>query len=208
MAEANRRAKPVITATQMLFSMVSSPQPTRAEVADVANAILDGSDAVMLSEETAIGRHPVRAVEVMAAIALETERGALPGSRPSGAPAEPPQSDEEAVVQAACQLASHRGVDVVVTVTRTGETARLAAKYRPAPADRRLDRRPGDRSASGPRARRAAAAPAGVESGTQGDDRSCAACGPGAGWRDNPGSHRRTGPAPASEARLLLTATI
>jgi pyruvate kinase len=131
-AEANRRAKPVITATQMLFSMVSSPQPTRAEVADVANAILDGSDAVMLSEETAIGQYPLRAVEVMAAIALETERGALPGSRPSGAPAEPPQSDEGAVVQAACQLASHRGVDVVVTVTRTGETARLAAKYRPA----------------------------------------------------------------------------
>jgi len=101
----------------MLFSMVSSPQPTRAEAADVANAILDGSDAVMLSEETAIGQHPVRAVEVMAAIALETERGTLQGSRPSGAPAEPPQSDEEAVVQAACRLASHRGVDVVVTVT-------------------------------------------------------------------------------------------
>jgi pyruvate kinase len=87
-----------------LFSMVSSPQPTRAEVADVANAILDGSDAVMLSEETAIGQHPVRAVEVMAAIALETERGVLQGPRPSGASAEPPQSDEEAVVQAACRL--------------------------------------------------------------------------------------------------------
>jgi pyruvate kinase len=76
----------------MLFSMVSSPQPTRAEVADVANAILDGSEAVMLSEETAVGRHPVRAVEVMAAIALETERGALHGPRPSGASAEPPQA--------------------------------------------------------------------------------------------------------------------
>jgi pyruvate kinase len=133
-AEANLRAKPVITATQMLFSMVSSPQPTRAEVADVANAILDGSDAVMLSEETAIGQHPVRAVEVMAAIALETERGAFRGRRPSGAAAEPPQSDEEAVVQAACQLAAHRGVEVVVTVTRTGETARLAARHRPAQA--------------------------------------------------------------------------
>jgi pyruvate kinase len=131
-AAANRRAKPVITATQMLFSMVSSPQPTRAEVADVANAILDGSDAVMLSEETAIGQHPLRAVEVMTAIARETERGALQGPRPSGAPAESPQSDEEAVVQAACQLAAHRGVGVVVTVTRTGETARLAAKHRPA----------------------------------------------------------------------------
>jgi pyruvate kinase len=129
-AEANRRAKPVITATQMLFSMVSSPQPTRAEVADVANSILDGSDAVMLSEETAVGRHPVRAVEVMASIALETERGALHGPPPSGDSAEPPQSDEEAVVQAACQLAAHRGMGVIVTVTRTGETARLAAKHR------------------------------------------------------------------------------
>jgi pyruvate kinase len=130
-AQANHRAKPVITATQMLFSMVSSAQPTRAEVADVANAILDGSDAVMLSEETAIGRYPVRTVEVMAAIALETERGALHGPRPSGPSAEAPQSDEEAVAQAACQVAAHRGVDVIVTVARTGETARLAAKHRP-----------------------------------------------------------------------------
>jgi pyruvate kinase len=130
-AEANRRAKPVITATQMLFSMVSSPQPTRAEVADVANAVLDGSDAVTLSEETAVGRHPARAVEVMAAIALETERGVLQGSRPPGASAAGPPSDEEAVIQAACQLAAHRGVDVIVTVTRTGETARLAARQRP-----------------------------------------------------------------------------
>jgi pyruvate kinase len=100
-------------------------------VADVANAVLDGSDAVMLSEETAIGAHPVRAVEVMAAIALETERAALPGPRPPGAPAEPP-SDAEAVVQAACQFAAQRGIGVVVTLTRSGETARLAARHRPA----------------------------------------------------------------------------
>jgi pyruvate kinase len=130
-AEANRRAKPVITATQMLFSMVAATHPTRAEVADVANAILDGSDAVMLSEETAIGRHPGRAVEVMATIARETERGIRQGLPPSGMSMEPP-SDEAAVVQAACQLAASRGVDVIVTVTRTGETARLAATHRPA----------------------------------------------------------------------------
>jgi pyruvate kinase len=128
--EANRRAKPVITATQMLFSMVSSPQPTRAEVADVATAIVDGSDAVMLSEETAIGDHPLRAVEVMAAIALETERGLRSEvPRPVG---EPPLTEEEAVVHAACQLAGHLGADVIITVTTSGETARFAARYRPA----------------------------------------------------------------------------
>src|SRR4030095_2851399 len=76
--------------------------------------------------------HPVPAVEVMATIALETERGVLQNPRPSGVSAEPPQSDEEAVIQAACQLATYRSVDVMVTVTRTGETARLAAKQRPA----------------------------------------------------------------------------
>jgi len=128
-AKANRRSKPIITATQMLYSMVSSPQPTRAEVADVANAILDGSDAVMLSEETAVGEQPVRAVEVMASIAEETEHGVLPDAAPPGA-VEPPLTDEEAVVQAACALGTRLRVDVIVTITVKGETARFAAKCR------------------------------------------------------------------------------
>jgi pyruvate kinase len=131
-AQANRHAKPAITATQMLFSMVSATHPTRAEVADVANAIIDGSDAVMLSEETAIGEDPVRAVQVMAAIALETERAALHAAPPHRADGEPPASDEEAMVQAACQLAARLPAAVIVTVTHGGETARLAARYRPA----------------------------------------------------------------------------
>lgn len=128
-AKANRRAKPVITATQMLYSMVSSPQPTRAEVADVANAILDGSDAVMLSEETAVGEHPVRAVEVMVAIARETESDVLPDALPLRA-MELPLNGEEAVVQAACHLGARLRSDVIVTITATGETARFAAKCR------------------------------------------------------------------------------
>jgi pyruvate kinase len=128
--QANRQAKPVITATQMLFSMVSSPQPTRAEVADVANAVLDGSDALMLSEETATGEHPERAVAVMAAIARETERSALaPGT--DGSAAGEPAGAAAAVAQAACQLAAQLAADVIVTITRSGETARLAARHRP-----------------------------------------------------------------------------
>ena len=129
-AKANRRAKPVVTATQMLYSMVSSPQPTRAEVADVANAILDGSDAVMLSEETAVGQHPVRAVEVMAAIARDTEGGVLPEA-PALHSTEPPLTEDEALVQAACQLGARLRSDVIVTITATGETARFAAKCQP-----------------------------------------------------------------------------
>jgi pyruvate kinase len=129
-ARANERACPAITATQMLFSMVSSPRPTRAEVADVANAILDGSSAVMLSEETAIGQDPARAVRVMAEIARETERQAPEGTALLAA--SQPESDAEALARSACELSARLDVDVIVTSTRTGETARLVAKHRPA----------------------------------------------------------------------------
>jgi pyruvate kinase len=130
-AKANRQAKPAITATQMLFSMVTSAHPTRAEVADVANAVLDGSDAVMLSDETTVGKYPIQAVETMAAIIRETEQGAPP-SRTSGAQAqETGIAEDEALAHGACELAARIGADFIATLTESGRTARLVAKYRP-----------------------------------------------------------------------------
>jgi len=123
--------KPVITATQMLESMVESDRPTRAEVTDVANAILDGTDAVMLSAETASGRHPVLAVQVMGRLAEETEsspefqallRGELPDAE---------ESVTGAVSQAACTLAQELAVRAIVTPTVSGFTARMVARHRP-----------------------------------------------------------------------------
>ncbi len=129
--KSNQAGKPVITATQMLRSMVDSPRPTRAEVTDVANAVLDGTDAVMLSEETAIGKFPVESVATMARIAEDAE---------SGFPFETwtyrlgPISEKslpEAVGYAACNLAESINASSIITFTQTGSTARLVAKYRP-----------------------------------------------------------------------------
>lgn len=128
---ANRAAKPVITATQMLRSMVESPRPTRAEVADVANAILDGTDAVMLSEETAVGRYPVETVEMMTRIARNTET-AFPYDTWEGRVRTYSEIDvPEAVAHAACDLARSIASRCIVTFTWSGTTARLVAKYRP-----------------------------------------------------------------------------
>ncbi len=132
-AKANRRAKPVITATQMLYSMVESPRPTRAEVTDVANAVIDGSDAVMLSDETTVGRYPICAVQTMAAIIADTESARLrvTALREEEQENSPLPTEEEALAQAAGQLAAQLGAEAIVTLTVDGGTARYVAKYRP-----------------------------------------------------------------------------
>jgi pyruvate kinase len=128
--EANRLAKPVITATQMLESMISSPTPTRAEVTDIANAIIDGSDALMLSEETAVGGYPVEAVKVLQKVAQETERY-LPKEITPQRREWHEKSQEDAIAFAACETALQISAAAIVTPTRTGKTARRVSKYRP-----------------------------------------------------------------------------
>ena len=129
--KSNGAGKPVITATQMLRSMVENPRPTRAEVADVVNAVLDGTDAVMLSEETAIGQYPVEAVRMMARIAADAEPAAPSRRAPRGASSV--LSTPAAVADAACRLAENIGAAAVVACTELGETARLVARFRPRP---------------------------------------------------------------------------
>ncbi|MDL5361740.1 pyruvate kinase [Halalkalicoccus sp. NIPERK01] len=122
---------PVITATEMLDSMVHSRRPTRAEASDVANAVLDGTDAVMLSGETAIGDHPVRVVETMGSIVRQVERSdEYDEVRESRVPA-PSDSRTEALARAARYLARDLDASAVVAASESGYTARKMAKYRP-----------------------------------------------------------------------------
>ena len=125
--KANHLGKPVITATQMLRSMVQNPRPTRAEVADIANAVLDGTDALMLSEESAVGDHPVKAVKTMAAVAEETERILEPRYQFTGLEKTVP----EAISVAAVSLARDLHVKAFLIPTSSGSTARMIARYRP-----------------------------------------------------------------------------
>ena len=129
--EANRQGKPVITATQMLESMVRSTTPTRAEATDVANAILDGSDALMLSEETAIGSYPVEATEMMARIALEAETAFPYAQMLSERWQEFPPEVNDATARAACQIAHQVQAKAIITFTTGGTTALRLSKYRP-----------------------------------------------------------------------------
>ena len=125
---ANMYGKPVITATQMLRSMVNSPRPTRAEATDVANAVLDGTDAVMLSEETASGSYPIEAVMYMNRLTTVAETGfpfeqflrLIPGKNVS-----------ESVAHASCILADHLGAKAIVAHSQSGMTARYISRFRP-----------------------------------------------------------------------------
>ena len=130
-ALAGAHARPVITATQMLDSMVTSSRPTRAEVADVANAILDGTDAIMLSQESAVGAHPVGAIEMMSAIAVHTERHA-PYQRWLETRVKRDHRDPSyTVAHAACRAAIELGLDAIVVPTLSGRSARLVSAHRP-----------------------------------------------------------------------------
>jgi pyruvate kinase len=128
---AGRRSKPAITATQMLASMVAARRPTRAEVADVANAIYDGSDAVMLSEETAVGQNPVEAVRVMDEIARATEPDLRYGEWLFGRTDQGTQDVADSVAQGAVGAVYRLGLAALVVPTTSGRTARLVSAHRP-----------------------------------------------------------------------------
>lgn len=127
-AKARECRRPVITATQMLESMTENPRPTRAEASDVANAIFDGSDAVMLSAETATGKYPVEAVDMMARIIEETEGSITEFARPA------PQERlkvAETVAELVCHASRELHMKLIAVFTHSGFTARLISRYRP-----------------------------------------------------------------------------
>lgn len=128
---ANRHAKVVITATQMLDSMIHNPRPTRAEASDVANAIFDGTDAVMLSGETASGSYPLESVKMMDQIVREAEKHYVEWSRCEDLPEEALRDDALTIARAARELAHDRNVANIAVFTQTGKTALLMSKSRP-----------------------------------------------------------------------------
>jgi len=124
------KGKPVITATQMLISMVNNPTPTRAEVTDVANAILDGTDAVMLSNETAMGKYPVKAVETMAKVIESTENSTMFKEKFAHERIPAGEGITASIAHSASKMAKDLGASVIACATETGNTARLISRYR------------------------------------------------------------------------------
>ncbi|MEZ6140003.1 MAG: pyruvate kinase [Zavarzinella sp.] len=123
--------KPVVTATDMLDSMRDNPRPTRAEASDVANAIYDGTDAIMLSGETAVGKHPHLAVECMSQIAIEAEKHLKDGGDPVASLKLQDHSIDDHVTELVVTLAERVKADAIITPTLSGRTARLLARHRP-----------------------------------------------------------------------------
>ncbi|MEQ8176367.1 MAG: pyruvate kinase [Syntrophomonadaceae bacterium] len=127
----SRAGKPVIIATQMLESMIVNPRPTRAEVSDVANAIFEGADAIMLSGETAAGKFPVEVVQTMARIALRTEQALPYGEMLRRKRLQGNLSVTDAISYACCATAFNLCIPAIISITRSGYTARMVSKYRP-----------------------------------------------------------------------------
>ena len=127
----NKAGKPVITATQMLESMMSNPRPTRAEASDIANAIFDGSDAIMLSGETASGQYPLEAVQTMARIAVRTETSLQLSDILIGKGIQLQRTTTDAISHATVQISHELGAAAILTSTQSGYTARMVSKYRP-----------------------------------------------------------------------------
>ncbi|MEO1339180.1 MAG: pyruvate kinase, partial [Myxococcota bacterium] len=128
---ANQQGVPVIIATQMLGSMTAAPTPTRAEASDVANAIMDGADGVLLSAETAVGQYPEAAVGMMASIISETEHDRDDGPHPHAPLADYPSPFADVTASIACDAAARTGARLIACFTASGNTAKLVAKYRP-----------------------------------------------------------------------------
>jgi pyruvate kinase len=127
----NSAGKPVITATEMLESMVRNPRPTRAEITDIAHAIQDGTDAIMLSAETAVGKYPIAAVTIMSQVAGRIEASLKYGRILATKKVGPFPSVSDAISHATCQTAYDIKAVAIITSTQSGSTARMVAKYRP-----------------------------------------------------------------------------
>ncbi|NQV37601.1 MAG: pyruvate kinase, partial [Candidatus Marinimicrobia bacterium] len=127
--EANRHGKPTLIATQILDSMIDNPVPTRAEVSDIANAIFEGADGLLVTGETAIGNHPVKVINTLKKVILEIESSLdfdSPGYGAAGA-----LWTAEAIAQATCNVTADLNLKAIVTMTHSGSTARMIARYRP-----------------------------------------------------------------------------
>ncbi|WP_431680591.1 pyruvate kinase [Kitasatospora sp. KL5] len=127
---ARRNAKPVIVATQMMESMIHASRPTRAEVSDVANAILDGADAVMLSAESSVGKYPVETVKTMSRIAEKAEEELLSQGLQPLNPGRKPRTQSGSIARAACELGDFLNGKALVAFTKSGDTARRLSRYR------------------------------------------------------------------------------